>query len=405
MKYPHKPSGSDSLRDILPRESLLLMGAGPVPIAEPVSKANGVIINHLGDTMARVVGGVQKMAQYVFQTNTDKIIGVAGPSSAAMEMTISNLLWPGRRVLVLKNGTFSHRFGEMAQAVGAEVDYLEPETQPGYISVEEVKKAFASNRYDVLTITHGETSCGVLNPEIEQISSIAKKHGALMIVDAVVTLGAMPVFMDKWHLDAVIAGGQKALGSIPGISLVAFSSDAWQVIENRKTTIPHWCLDARRAWEFWGFNNYHYTAPVPGILALHEALNLIEDETLAVRFARHKMSSHALQEAIKAMGLKLYAPEEMRLNSVVAIKTPRDADSLKIRRYMSETFGVEISGAFGLEIMRIGQMGEQCRAHNLFKTIYALGISCRYYGVNVDIASAMSVLEENLALDPETFVP
>lgn len=393
------------MREILPREPLLLMGAGPVPIAEPVSRANGVIINHLGDTMSRVITGVQKMSQYVFQTKSDKIIGVAGPSSAAMEMTITNLLWPGRKVLVLKNGTFSARFGEMAEAVGADVDYIEPKTQPGYIEARAVKNALKNKQYDVLTITHGETSCGVLNPEIEEISFLAKERGVLIIVDAVVTLGAMPVFMEKWGLDAVIAGGQKALGSIPGISLVAFSESAWGVIENRKNTIPHWCLDARKAWEFWGFHNYHYTAPVPGVLALHEALNLIEEETLAVRFARHSMSSKALQEAIKAMGLDLYAPEDMRLNSVVAIESPDSASNAKIRNYMSETFGVEISGAFGLDIMRIGQMGEQCRAHNLFKTLYALGISCRYYGVDVNIAKAMSVLEENLAQDPETFVP
>src|SRR6185436_19268420 len=113
---------------ILPAEPLLLMGAGPVPIPHAVARANGVVINHLGETMDRVIKNLKLMAGYAFQSSTAKIIGVAGPASAAMEMAVTNLIWPTRRVLCLQTGTFSARLGEMAAAVGGEVTVLESKT-------------------------------------------------------------------------------------------------------------------------------------------------------------------------------------------------------------------------------------------------------------------------------------
>ena len=210
--------------------------------------------------------------------------------------------------------------------------------------------------------------------------------------------------MDEWGVDIAIAGGQKGLSSIPGVSLIAFSDDAWQTIESRKARQPHWCLDAVRAQTFWGSQQYHYTAPVPGILALHEALRQICEETLPLRFERHRISSIALQAGIEAMGLRLFVPIKDRLNSVVAICTPKDTDSAQVRKIMSNRFNVEISGAFGLDIMRIGQMGEQCRSHNLFKVLYALGMSCRQKGVDLDVSLGMAELESNLVIDPEYLV-
>ena len=104
------------------------------------------------------------------------------------------------------------------------------------------------------------------------------------------------------------------------------------------------------------------------------------------------------------MGLKLFVPIKDRLNSVVAIQTPKDTDSDQIRKIMSKRFNVEISGAFGMDILRIGQMGEQCRSHNLFKVLYALGMSCRQTGVDLDVSLGMAELELNLVIDPENIV-
>jgi len=379
------------------------MGAGPVPIPQAVAHANGVIINHLGPTMDLVIRNVKQMAAYAFQTRSDKIIGLAGPASAAMEMAVSNLCWPNRKVLCLKSGTFSGRLGEMALDVGAEVTVLESEVgRP--VSAEHVRHALKNGRFDVVTMAHGETSCGVHTVDLPEICRLAKEHGALTIVDAVATLSAMPVHMDEWGIDVGIVGGQKALSSIPGVSLCAFSSDAWMSVEARPRPRTHWCYDALRAQRFWGHQQYHYTAPVPGILALHEALRLIGEETLERRFKRHEMSSLAMQAGMEAMGLTLFTPKEVRLNSVIAINMPKGAESARVREYMTKAFRVEISGAFGLDIVRVGQMGEQCRSHNLFKTLYAMGMSFARDGVKLDVAEGMAMLEHGLAGDRDYFV-
>ena len=391
------------LAAILPSEPLLLMGAGPVPIPQAVAQANGMIINHLGPTMDRVIRNVKEMAGYAFQTRSDKILGLAGPASAAMEMAVSNLCWPGRRVLCLANGTFSERLGEMARGVGAEVTLLEG--APGRpLSLADVRSAFAKGAFDVVTMAHGATSCGVKTVELPEICKFVKEQDALTIVDSVVTLTAMPVDMDAWGIDVGLTGGQKALSSIPGVSLCAFSTDAWRALEKHPQPRPHWCYDAIRAQRFWGEHQYHYTAPVPGVLALHEALRLVAEETLERRFRRHEMSSLALQAGLEAMGLTLFAPKDVRLNSVIAVKLPDGANSARVREYMTKAFRVEISGAFGLNIVRIGQMGEQCRSHNLFKTLYALGMGFAREGVKLDVAAGMAALEEGLAGDREYFV-
>ena len=400
---PYSPPETQNLDSILPSEPLLLMGAGPVPISHAVARANGVVINHLGETMDEVIRNVKIMGRYAFQTVSEKIIGVSGPASAAMEMAITNLLWPGRSILALSMGTFSGRMAEMAEGVGADVTVVESTgIQP--VRIEEVQEAFSKKHFDVITMAQGETSCGVIMKCLPEVARIAKEHGALVIVDAVCTLTTMPMQMDEWGVDVAIAGGQKGLSSIPGVSLIAFSEDAWKAIRSRKVRQPHWCLDALRAQTFWGSQQYHYTAPVPGILALYEALRQICEETLPARFERHRVSSIALQTGIETMGLKLFVPIKDRLNSVVAINTPEDTDSAQIRKIMSKRFNVEVSGAFGLDILRIGQMGEQCRSHNLFKVLYALGMSCRQQGVNLDVSMGMAELERNLVIDPENLV-
>ena len=400
---PYSPPETQNLDSILPSEPLLLMGAGPVPISHAVARANGVVINHLGETMDEVIRNVKIMGRYAFQTVSEKIIGVSGPASAAMEMAITNLLWPGRSILALSMGTFSGRMAEMAEGVGADVTVVDSTgIQP--VRIEEVQEAFSKKHFDVITMAQGETSCGVIMKCLPEVARIAKEHGALVIVDAVCTLTTMPMQMDEWGVDVAIAGGQKGLSSIPGVSLIAFSEDAWKAIRSRKVRQPHWCLDALRAQTFWGSQQYHYTAPVPGILALYEALRQICEETLAARFERHRVSSIALQAGIETMGLKLFVPIKDRLNSVVAINTPEDTDSAQIRKIMSKRFNVEVSGAFGLDILRIGQMGEQCRSHNLFKVLYALGMSCRQQGVDLDVSMGMAELERNLVIDPENLV-
>ena len=390
-----KPPQVRLLSDILPDDPLLMMGAGPVPIPEAVARANSVVINHLGETMSTIITQVKEMGRYVFQTKSNWVMGVAGPGSAAMEMAISNLVLPGHKVLCVINGFFSARMAEMSRRMGADV--VTYEVAPHHSApADDIEKMIALHRPECLTIVQGETSNTVFNRDLPAIARAAKKYGCLVIVDAVCTLSTMPLQMDDWQIDAVITGGQKGLSSIPGVSLIAFSNDAWDRINNRTSVNSHWTLDAKLAENFWHKGGYHYTAPVSGVLALHEALRLVCAETLPERFARHYRCSMALQNGIEAMGLRLFTPPASRLNSVVGIAVPDGLDNADICAHISNRYHVEISGSFGLPMVRIGQMGEQCRAHNLFRTLHALGSTMRDMGAKVDLPASMATLEYSL---------
>ena len=383
------------LSHILPEEPLLMMGAGPVPIPQAVANANGIVINHLGETMGTIVQQIKAMAGYVFQTQSPWIVGVAGPGSAAMEMAVANLVWPQTRVLSICNGFFSSRLAQMANRAGASVTELEV-TEGSSVDAEDIRRQVAESRPEVITIVQGETSNTTYNHQLAEIGKIAHEYNCYLIVDAVCTLSTMPLKMDEWHIDAVITGGQKGLSSIPGVSLVAFSEKAWSRINSRETQIPQWTLDAKLASNFWHKNSYHYTAPVSGLLALYEAMRLICDETLPKRFRRHLTCSKALQSAILALGLELYVDQPNRLNSVVGIKLPPGIEAKRVCEHISKNYRVEIAGSFGPPIVRIGQMGEQCREHNLFRTIHALGSTFKDLGIDVDIPRGMAELENVL---------
>jgi len=372
-----------------------MMGAGPVPIPAPVASANSIVINHLGNTMASIIDQVKRMSSYVFQTDCARILGVAGPGSAAMEMAIVNLVEPGDKCLCVCNGFFSNRLADMASRAGGEIVRHDVEDRQS-ACVTSVAASLVEHKPKVMTIVQGETSNTVCNHSLEQICALAKALGCIIIVDAVCTLSTMPLPMDDWGIDAVITGGQKGLSSIPGVSLVAFSERAWTQTQSRKSILRHWCLDARLADKFWYQKSYHYTAPVSGVLAIHEALRLICCETLPVRFARHRRTSLSLQAGIEAMGLALYVEQQHRLESVIGICVPDGVDGSELLNFMSNRYRVEISGSFGANIVRVGQMGEQSRAHNIFRTLHALGASLSALGASVNVPAGVSALEQKL---------
>lgn len=394
MNTPQVPV-VEPLSQLLPEEPLLMMGAGPVPIPDQVARANSIVINHLGDSMSQVIGQVKAMAGYIFQTDSPWVMGVAGPGSAAMEMAVANLVWQDTKVLSVCNGFFSTRLSDMASRCGANVEKLiVPDGESA--CPEKIQELLEQFKPDVLTIVQGETSNTTHNHHLEEIARLCQLHNCRVVVDAVCTLSTMPLEMDNWGIDVVITGGQKGLSSIPGVSLVAFSEKAWDRVNNRAKPLQHWCYDATLATRFWHEAGYHYTAPVSGLLALHEAMRLVCEETLEKRFQRHQVCSLSLQKAIEVMGLQLYVPKQSRLNSVVGIQLPEGLTSAQICGHISNHYRVEIAGSFGPPIVRIGQMGEQCRVHNLFRGLHAFGSTIRDLGIEVDLPNGMAELENSL---------
>ena len=197
-----QPKNIVPLDNILPDEPLLMMGAGPVPIPARVAAANGIVINHLGDTMAQIVEQVKVMSRYVFQTSNGHILGVAGPGSAAMEMAIANMVVPGSKVLSIVNGFFSNRLAEMAARLDADVSKIEV-GQTKAADPAEVEAHLKTHRPSVLTMVQGETSNTVHNKHLAEIARLAKEYDCFVIVDAVCTLSTMPLQMDNWGVDVV----------------------------------------------------------------------------------------------------------------------------------------------------------------------------------------------------------
>lgn len=386
------PPAAAPVFELLPEEPVLLMGAGPTPIPPEVARANSVVIDHLGVTMNTVVEGLKDLARYAFQTEAEHVLGLNGPGSAAMEMGIANLVGPGSRVLAFVTGTFSERLAHMAEGVGAEV--VQVHTELGHcVTPELAREALARGPFDLVTVVQGETSTGIRNPHLPELCGMARGAGALVLVDTVCTLSTMPLHMDDWGIDICVTGGQKGLASIPGVSLVAFSDRAWQALEDRPRPAPHWVLDVKRAWNFWGHHKYHYTAPSSGILALYEALRLVAEEGLEPRFARHLRCARAVEAGLEALGLELLVPEAWRLRSVMAIRRPAALNADALRARMLEEHGVQISGAFGLDIFRIGQMGEQCRPESVRRVLAALGEGLLHQGLPADPHAALAAAE------------
>jgi aspartate aminotransferase-like enzyme len=193
------------------------------------------------------------------------------------------------------------------------------------------------------------------------------------------------------------------MSAIPGISLIAFAEETFEFISKREASMPHWCLDPRRAYKFWGLGEYHYTAPVPGILAIHEGLRLICEETLEKRFERHASCSKLLQKCLELMGLELFTPENFRLNSVVAIKNTFKVNVKEMIAFMINEHQVEISGAFGLDIFRIGQMGEQARPENIKRALIALTAGHAKFDVSLNLKAALAEIEKFEGRSPKAF--
>ena len=176
-----------------------MMGAGPVPIPQAVANANGIVINHLGETMGTIVQQMKSMAGYIFQTQSPWVVGVAGPGSAAMEMAVANLAWEKTRVLSICNGFFSGRLAEMAERAGADVT-RETVAEGKSVTAEQVRELVDKHRPEVITIVQGETSNTTYNHALAEIGAIANEYGCYLIVDAVCTLSTMELQMDEWFL-------------------------------------------------------------------------------------------------------------------------------------------------------------------------------------------------------------
>ncbi|MEZ9347786.1 alanine--glyoxylate aminotransferase family protein [Vibrio splendidus] len=355
-----------------------LMGPGPSDISPQVLQAlSRPTIGHLDPLFIAMMDELKQLLKYAFQTENEFTIAVSAPGSAGMETCFVNLIEPGEKVIVCRNGVFGERMRENVVRCGGEAILVDDEWGKP-VSVEKVEKALAENPDAVaVAFVHAETSTGALS-DAQAISAVARQFDALSIVDAVTSLGGVPLLVDEWQLDAVYSGSQKCLSCVPGLSPVTFSQRAVEKMKARQTPVQSWFLDQSLVLGYWsgeGKRSYHHTAPVNSLYALHESLVLLKNEGLDNAWSRHHAMHQKLKEGVEALGLKFVVDEESRLPQLNALYFPEGIDEAKIRTQLLEEYNLEIGAGLGSlagKAWRIGLMGYGARKENVALCLKAL---------------------------------
>lgn len=352
-----------------------LMGPGPSDIHPRVLQAIGKnTVGHLDPYYLRLMDDLQAMLRGLFRTNNRMTMAISATGSAGMEATVVNLIEPGDAMLVCVNGVFGMRMTDVAQRAGAAVTTVERPWGEVFTPAD-LKDALVKARPKVVGIVMAETSTGAWQP-LEEISELVHDAGALLLVDAVTSLGGVPVEVDKWNIDAIYSGSQKCLSCPPGLSPVSFNDRALEVIQSRQTKVQSWYLDVSMLASYWGSDRvYHHTAPINMSYALYEAIQIIHEEGLDASFARHLQNHLALKAGLAALGIEYTAQEGHQLPMLNAVRIPAGIDDGKLRGDLLNRFGIEIGGGLGAfkgKVWRIGLMGYGSRAANVLLFLAAL---------------------------------
>ena len=337
----------------------MLMIPGPTPVPEKVLLAlSKHPIGHRSGEFSQIMAEVTQNLKWLHQTQNDVLV-LTVSGTGAMEAGIINFLSPGDHVLVGSNGKFGDRWAAMSAAFGLEVekitaDWGKPlDTEP----FREKLSADTEKKIKAVIITHSETSTGVLN-DLETINRHVKEHGeALMIVDAVTSLGAVNLPVDEWGIDVVASGSQKGYMIPPGLGFVSVSPKAWEAYKTAK--LPRFYLDLGKYSKTAAKNSNPFTPPVNLVVALQAALRMMQAEGLESIFARHQRLMRATREAVKALSLPLFGPDEAASPAITAV-APVSVESEQIRAVMKKRFDISLAGGqddYKGKIFRIGHLG------------------------------------------------
>jgi alanine-glyoxylate transaminase/serine-glyoxylate transaminase/serine-pyruvate transaminase len=281
-------------------------------------------------------------------------IAISGTGTSGMEAAIANAVAPGTRALAVVTGYFGDRLAQMLERYGATVTRVESEWGRA-CDPAAVERAMRHDAPAVVTMVHAETSTGVLNP-VQDVVALARQHGALTIVDAVTSLGAMPLDCAAWQIDVCYSCSQKGLGAPSGMAPISFSPRALE----RLVTCRSFYLDAALLQDYWLRRKYHHTLSSPLAFALREALAAVEEEGLDARWERHRRNHLAFTAGLQELGLSLLPPPAERLWTLNAVRVPDGVDEAAVRRQLLQEFNIEIGAGLGPlagRIWRVGLMG------------------------------------------------
>jgi len=384
--------------EINPAERIL-MGPGPSDVSARVLAALAKpTLGHLDPEYLAIMDDTRAMLQYVFQTTNELTLAMPGTGSAGMEACVANLVEPGDEVVIGVCGYFGARMAEMAERHGATVHRVEVPWGE-IIDPAAIGQALTDHpATKVVGVVQAETSTGAHQP-LEEISQLAHAAGALLLVDAVTSLGCVELRLDDWAIDACYSCTQKGLSSPPGLAPVSFSPSAAEKIRSRKSKIRSWYLDLSLVSKYWSSDRvYHHTASSNLGYALYEGLRMVIEEGLEARHARHLLHHHALRAGLEAMDLS-YIPTHS-LPNLNAIHIPEGADDLVMRKRLLNEYGIEIGaglGPFAGKAWRIGIMGSSCTQRNVILALGALESIFGDMGVSVPKGAAIAAASEVFA--------
>jgi alanine-glyoxylate transaminase/serine-glyoxylate transaminase/serine-pyruvate transaminase len=353
----------------------LLLGPGPSDVHPRVLTAMATpLLGHLDPHFLTLLNETQEMLRQAFATKNPLTLAISATGMAGMEACMVNLLEPGDKIAVCVNGFFGQRQAEIAGRAGARVTQLDA-PWGSVFDLGAIRDVLTKVRPKVLSIVQAETSTGAWQP-VEQLGKLCHEFGSLLLVDAVTSLGCVPLKLDEWEIDAVYSCTQKGLGCPPGLSPVSFSPRAAETVAKRKTKVQSWYLDMTLVQHFWDADRfYHHTAPITMIYAIREGLCLLHEEGLEARWARHMLHHRAIKAGLNALGLQYSAAEGHQLPQLNAVKIPAGVDDLTVRKKLLNDFGIEIGGGLGDfkgKVWRIGLMGHGARANNVLVVLAAL---------------------------------
>jgi aspartate aminotransferase-like enzyme len=345
-----------------------LMAPGPTPVPPEVLEAGArPVLHHRGPDFRELMLGCLGRLKEVCRTDNDVLVFTAS-GSGAFESAVVNLLSPGEQVVIVSGGEFGERWAALAAIYGADVQQLRYDwgetPRP-----DDLRSKLAETGARTVFLVHSETSTGVV-ADIEALAKVAQEVDALTVVDAVSSLGAVPVETDAWGLDVVVAGSQKALMTPPGLSLATVSQKAWE--RASKSSTPRFYFDWAKLKKSLETGSTPFTPAVSIVVALDAALRLILEEGLENAFARHAALGRACREGVKAMGLELFSPDEDRSAVVTAILTPEGVNARELVLALRDRFGITVAGGhgeLGERMFRIGHIGY----YDVFDITTALG--------------------------------
>jgi alanine-glyoxylate transaminase/serine-glyoxylate transaminase/serine-pyruvate transaminase len=341
-----------------------LMVPGPVDVEEDVLAAVAQpVLPHYGEAWLAIYHEVLDSLKQVFGTQND-LVPVVGPGSAGLDAAIGSLMRTGDKVLVPQNGFFGERLAAIAGSYGLEVrNVIAPLGQP--VEPEAVRRVLAAEPgIQALAVVHVETSTAVLNP-LQEIAAVAHEFDVPLVVDAVSSMGGIPVPVDEWGIDLCVTVSNKSLASLAGVAPISVSPRAWDLMERRDGGTHGWYLNLRTWREFavnWSpWHPYPTTLPTGLFVALRASLRHILAEGLEATYARHVEAAETVRRGLARLGLALFVPEEHLSPLITAIGAPRGIDLEELRRYLLQEWQVMVAGGLaGLrgKVLRVGHMGK-----------------------------------------------